>query len=283
MRERWKRAGLAFLSVVFVTAAVMAATTLLFNLGVRSPFIGYVSLSIVCLATYLVAVRWIERRAPAELSLSPAPPEFGTGLLVGAAQFSLVMLILWAAGAYRPQGWNGFAGIGSAFVFWLAVGVREELFYRGLIFRLLSQVIGTWGALIVSAAIFGGMHITNAGWTVAGLISVALAGVMFAAAYVATGRLWLPIGIHTTWNFTQSAVFGLNVSGNDTGSGLIAGTLTGPDYLTGGPFGPEATFATVIVVLATTAYFIWRIVTLRRAEPPIWHRADISPVTTTPT
>ena len=114
------------------------------------------------------------------------------------------------------------------------------------------------------------MHMASAGWTLAGLFSVALAGVMFAAAYAATGRLWLPIGMHAAWNFTQGSVFGMLVSGNETGSGLIIGKLEGPDFLTGGSFGPEATIVTVIVVLTTTAYLLWRMVKLGRVEPPIW-------------
>lgn len=270
MRERWKQAGLVFLSFVAVAAMMALYPMLVDKIGIHTFYVAHIGLAIVTLVAYLAATRLIERRAPTELSLSPALPALGAGLLVGMAQFALVMAVLWIAGAYRPQGWNSIQGLGLAAAFWLAVGVREEIFYRGLLFRLCSKVVGTWGALLLNAVIFGAMHLASPGWTLAGLFSVALAGVMFAAAYAATGRLWLPIGMHAAWNFTQGSVFGLLVSGSDLGPGLIAGTLQGPDFLTGGPFGPEATIVTVTVLLATTAYFLWRAVKLRRVEPPIW-------------
>lgn len=282
MRERWKQAGLTCLTLLAVAIAVAAYMFVLSQAGNQSAFIGHVGLAIVSFVAYLAAVKWIERRAPAELSFRSALPAFGVGLLAGAAQFSLLMAILWIAGAYRAQGWNGFDGLALAFVFWLAVGVREEILYRGLLYRLFSRIIGTWGALFLSGAVFGATHMNAPGWTVPGLLSVALAGVMFGAAYTATGRLWLPIGLHTAWNFVQSSVFGLSVSGNDMGSGAIAGTLKGPDYLTGGPFGPEATIVTAIILLATASYFMWRIAKLGRAEPPIWRGAKGTAAATAP-
>jgi hypothetical protein len=162
-------------------------------------------------------------------------------------------------------------------VFWLAVGAREEILFRGLLFRLCSKVVGTWGALVLSAAIFGAMHLISPGWTLVGLLSVALAGVMLGAAYTATEQLWLPIGLHTAWNFTQGSLFGLQVSGNEIGPGLIEGKLDGPDILTGGPFGPEASIVAVIIVLTVTAYLLRRIVRLGHAEPPIWSACRTAP------
>jgi len=279
MRERWKQAGLTSLSFLAVLAALAAYAVLMIAIGNTSVFVGYVGLAIVNLAAYLTAVKLIERRLPLELSLHRALPALGGGLLAGAALICLLMAVLWIAGVYQPQGLNGFGGLGIAAVFWLAVGAHEEILFRGLIFRLCSKVIGTWGALVLSAAIFGLVHLMNPGWTLAGLLSVALAGVLLGAAYAASERLWSPIGLHTAWNFTQGSVFGVQVSGNEVGSGLIAGKLIGPDILTGGPFGPEATIVAVIIVLAATAYLLWRIVRLGRGEPPIWRAKDVTSAT----
>lgn len=136
--------------------------------------------------------------------------------------------------------------------------------------RLCSTIIGTWGALLLSAAIFGGLHAFNPGATAAGVVSTALAGVLLGAVFVATRRLWLPIGLHTGWNFGEGAIFGTPVSGLDGIPGVIAGTLKGPDVLTGGPYGPEASIVAVVVLTAASACALWRIARLRRAEPPIW-------------
>ncbi len=276
MRKRLKQAGLTFLSLLAVVIAFAGYAYLIAQSGNRSAFVGYVGLAIVCLVTYLAAARWIERRVPTEFSLHHALPALGAGLLGGIAMFSAVMAILWAAGAYRAEGWAELdaAGIALALVLWFAVAVQEEILYRGLLFRLCSKIAGTWGALLLSAALFGASHVLNPGWTLAGLFSVALAGVFLGAAYAATGRLWLPIGLHAGWNFTQGSVFGLQVSGNNVGSGLITGSLNGPDYLTGGRFGPEATIAAVIVVIAVAAYLVWRTEKLGRTEPPIWSATE---------
>ena len=69
------------------------------------------------------------------------------------------------------------------------------------------------------------------------------AGVLLGAAYAVTGRLWLPIGLHIGWNFTEGSLFGMSVSGNAIDTGLLHGTLTGPPLLTGGAFGPTLWWA----------------------------------------
>jgi membrane protease YdiL (CAAX protease family) len=270
---------LIFLTALAVVVAFAAYLFLIKRTEIQSVLVAYAGLSIVCLATYLAAVTWIERRLPAEFSLRNALPVCAAGFVAAVALFSLVMAILWIAGVYQPQGLNAFdsLGIGSAFLFWLAVGAQEEILYRGLLFRLFSKVVGTWGALLLSAAIFGALHGTNPGATIPGLLSTALAGVLLGAAYALTGRLWLPIGLHAGWNFAEGAVFGTLVSGNDVGGGMISGTLNGPVTLTGGRFGPEASVVAVVLLVACTAVLLWRIARLRRTEPPIWSGAPGSP------
>ena len=94
-----------------------------------------------------------------------------------------------------------------------------------------------------------------------------------------TQRLWLPIGLHLGWNFTEGSVFGMSVSGNARQDSLIMGTLHGPNLLTGGAFGPEASILAVIVCLAASVIILWRMVKLRRVEPPGWksQRPEESP------
>jgi membrane protease YdiL (CAAX protease family) len=277
-----KQAGLIVLSAVVVAGAYAAYAFAIRRSQVHSPLLAYGGLTLVCVAVYLGAARWIERRRPEEFSARNALPAFIAGVIGALVVFCLVMATLWAAGVYQPNGWNAFdlAGVGSAFLFWLAVGTQEEVLFRGLLFRLFSKVVGTWGALLLSGAIFGAVHGTNPGATIPGLLSVALAGVLLGAAYAVTGRLWLPIGLHTGWNFAEGAVFSTLVSGNDTGAGMIRGTLEGPVALTGGRFGPEASLAAAVLLVACTAGFLWRVAAQRRAEPPIWASANAAPVDT---
>jgi hypothetical protein len=84
------------------------------------------------------------------------------------------------------------------------------------------------------------------------------AGVLLGAAYVVTGRLWLPIGLHIGWNFTKGSVYGMQISGNTADTGLLHGSLTGPRLLTGGAFGPEASIVAVVLCLLVAAYRLAR-------------------------
>jgi uncharacterized protein len=273
VRMRWKQAGLILLGLLAVVIARFGWSYLAFEMGNRSLLLTFVPATVIMLAVYVAATRWIEWRAATELSPRRALPVLAAGIVGGIAMFALVMAILWLAGAYHPGGWgSGLEGVGLAFVFWLAIGTGEELLFRGMLFRLCSKIFGTWGAMLVSAALFGFMHASNPAATTIGVSSIALAGVFLAAAYVATGRLWLPIGLHTGWNFAEGSLFGTAVSGNTVGSPLIRGQMSGPDILTGGAFGPEASIVAVLVVLAGTIFLVWQIVRSRRGEPPIWSK-----------
>ena len=274
MREKWKEAGSILLTVLAVLFAFYASRHLLQNypklLIYPSETVGQLEFAVVCLAAYLGAAKWIERRIPTEFSLNHALPDLFTGVLGGIVMLSLAMGMMWLVGVYQPKGFGALNGLASGFVLTVAAAAREEIIYRALAFRLCSKVFGTWGGLLLSAAVFVATHAQSPGANFTGLSTVALAGVSFGAAYATTGRLWLPIGLHCGWNFAQSSMFGTAMSGFDTGPGLIVGTLNGPSILTGGQFGPEASIMALIVVFAVAAYLVWRIAKLGRAEPPIW-------------
>ncbi len=113
MRERWKQAGLTLLTALAVWLAFVAGIFLLssypqYLMVNPSESEAHLDLAIVCLAIYLAAVKWIERRVPMELSPRHALPGLAPGVLGGIALFSLVMAILWLAGAYQADGWGSF-------------------------------------------------------------------------------------------------------------------------------------------------------------------------------
>ena len=139
----------------------------------------------------------------------------------------------------------------------LAVAVGEEMIFRGVVFRWLDERWNTWVALLVSALIFGWIHISNdnASWWSSLAISIE-AGLLLGAAYKWSGSLWLPIGIHWTWNYTQGNIFGLAVSGTHAGNTVLVTTVDGPDIITGGVFGPEASIIAVIFGILYTIIFL---------------------------
>ena len=271
MRKTWKEVGLGLLNLLLVVGAIAALQPLLRKYTGAA---GAAVLVAVCLAVYFAACKWIERRSPSELAAQRAPVELAAGMFLGLALFSSVMVILWLAGVYHPAGWGSYRQLAGGLLLAALAGILEELLFRGLLFRLSSKILGTWGALLLTSALFGAAHAANPGATLSSSLAIALeAGILLGAAYAATGRLWVPIGLHIGWNFTEGSLFGMTLSGNAMGTGLIRGSLSGPQILTGGEFGPEASVVAVILCLCLAAYFISRIIKTNRVEPPLWRRA----------
>jgi hypothetical protein len=139
-------------------------------------------------------------------------------------------------------------------------GVVEEVLLRGIVFRLLTRAFNVWWALGLSSLLFGLLHLGNDNATLFSALAIALeAGVLLAAFYLWTGRLWASIGAHAAWNFTQGYIFGAPVSGIDTGDGVLDAIPDAGDpvLFTGGAFGPEAALAAVLVVTAAGVLIVW--------------------------
>jgi hypothetical protein len=93
--------------------------------------------------------------------------------------------------------------------------------------------------------------------------------VLLTGAFAVTGRLWLPIGIHTAWNFTQGGIFGITVSGHP-GEGLLNGTLTGPEWVSGCAFGAEASVVATVLCFVVGLTFFALAVQKKRTFHPCW-------------
>jgi CAAX protease family protein len=140
--------------------------------------------------------------------------ELGAGVLLGTFLLGLTVGLLAALGAYQVTGSNGWAAMLATVPGFVLFGVLEEVVMRGVVFRILEQSLGSWIALAISAAIFGLLHLLNPGTTLLNAGSVMVeAGVMLAAAYTVARRIWLSIGIHIAWNFTEGGIFSAAVSG----------------------------------------------------------------------
>ncbi|HEX4534548.1 MAG TPA: CPBP family intramembrane glutamic endopeptidase [Rhizomicrobium sp.] len=203
----------------------------------------------ILIIAYRLLVRWTEHRPATELRASGAAIQLLGGTLIGFVLFAGVYGVLWASGAVTFHGWSNAGGLAGAFAMSLLAGVGEELIFRGAVYRFFENGFGTLIALILSGALFGLIHAANPGATLESSAAIALeAGILLGAAYLLTRSLWLPIGLHFGWNFTEGGIFGTAVSGNKS-HGLIDATLSGPQLLSGGVFGPEASVAAVGVCL----------------------------------
>ncbi len=222
---------------------------------------------------YAGLVFYIERRTVQELALPPLARELGLGLLLGFALYSTCVLILMALGNYRVDGLQDWHILLSGMAAALATGFFEELVFRGGLFRLAEEWFGTWIALLVSCLTFGFAHADAEGATLQGLLSIsAWAGVLLAATYLLTGRLWLGIGLHAAWNYTQGTVYSGIVSGNAPPQGFVRSTLQGSEWLTGGAFGVEASLVALAVCGPVGVLMLVQAVRRGRIEPPPWPR-----------
>jgi membrane protease YdiL (CAAX protease family) len=233
---------------------------------------GAAVVSLASIGLYVFLVRWLERRGAKELAPLRGTPLLIGGMLLAFFMFCVVYAILWGLGVAAWHGFAGYAAVATFAAMAIASGVCEELIFRGGVYRVLEDGFGSTVALILSGALFGALHLVNHNATLFSAVAIALeAGVLLGAAYAATRNLWLPIGIHIGWNFTEGGVFGAAVSGGGGGKGILDMPLSGAPLLTGGVFGPEASIITVIVCTAAGLYFVIRTIRRGRWVPASFH------------
>jgi membrane protease YdiL (CAAX protease family) len=208
---------------------------------------------------YRFYVRRIEKRQPTELATPGMARELGSGLLLGAGLVALSFAVLAALGAYQ------FGGVNALSIMMLVplaelvlVGMAEEMVFRGVIFGVIERSLGSKPAIVISALVFSLAHLPNDGVSVLAIAVIAAYGVMQAALYMKTRRLWACIGTHIAWNYCVSQVFSSTVSGHAATGGLLRGELAGNAMLTGGVFGVEGSLIALLLIAAAAAFWLRR-------------------------
>jgi len=254
-----------------------------YMLGLSNKFIGetagnplaqiavVIGWSAVGFSVYAGLVRLIERRPVTELALPGMGRELGIGLLVGAGLYTACILILMIMGIYKIDGLNPMSYLLPAIALPLSSGIFEELLFRGVLFRIVEEWLGSWISLVVSSLVFGLVHLMNPAATLLGAVFISVeAGILLAAAYMLTQRLWMSMGFHIAWNYTQSGIFSGIVSGGDTDPGLVKPVIDGPTLLTGGSFGVESSVIAFLLCTATGIILLIMAVRRGRIVPPFW-------------
>lgn len=252
-----------FIALFIAVGFVLGGSMHLLGWGKASPplpqaIAQFVGRALVPLFAYLILVKWLERRRISELAPRTLIPQSLLGIAFGLVLFSLVVGVLYLLGSYHVVGTNPNAPwLPALLMVGLGAGIGEEIMFRGVLFRMVEEGLGTWAALIISALFFGAVHLGNPGATLWSSLAIAIeAGLLFGMLYHVTRSLALCMGLHAMWNFAQGTIYGIPVSGTDA-EGWLVSTRTGPDWLSGGVFGAEASvIALGLCSLCTVALIV---------------------------
>ena len=222
-------------------------------------FIIYLQLT---LATWLM-LRFVDKR-PFESVGFAFKANWGKELLqgcgLGAGMISVVFIVEYSAGMVHIEFYDLTLQqilpvfFNSLFLY-VVVGYGEELLFRGYILQVAAEGMNRTIAALLFAVFFAFAHFNNPNVSLFGLINVGLAGIWLALAYYKTNALWFPIGLHFSWNFFQGFVYSFPVSGTTSTKEQIGKTIvSGPEWITGGAFGPEGGALASILLIGASVW-----------------------------
>jgi membrane protease YdiL (CAAX protease family) len=196
---------------------------------------------------------------------------FWQGAVFGLVEISVVLGTLAALGYYHfgsveLHGLGFFKWLAFWLIFFLVVGLFEELAFRGYAQFALTQAFGFWPAAIVTSVIFGVVHLTNPGESWTGIAGVVFTGFFWCFTLKRTGNLWFAVGMHMAFDFAETFLYSVPDSGTIFPGHLSSATIAGPVWLVGGSAGPEASVLDFAVLLVFFFVFHFLYPTKRAAE-----------------
>jgi membrane protease YdiL (CAAX protease family) len=268
-----------FLLIVFVAAPVILTDEPFIQWGFvddRGNPIGafglYAFLLIPFAMTGALVLAWVlfvERRPLQTIGLTPnvGAASFVRGLAIGAATIGAVVAAIWAAGGYQADGLaraffepHDLIGIGILFLCFAIQASVEEIIFRGWLMSALARKFNVVLAVILTCAVFTLLHYGR------GQELLVTAGTflfsLFACLWALKARnIWGVMGWHVGWNWLLATGFELPVTGFDAGVSALLVKLVprGPDILTGGAQGPEASVACLAFFVCAIATLLWRL------------------------
>jgi membrane protease YdiL (CAAX protease family) len=201
-----------------------------------------------------IAVRGGGLRSTNALVLRPtATQEWLRGAALGWAALLVAVVPMMLVGALHPQFSFGAAAWGLVLLSLATLGLYTlalEVAFRGFLFARLIAAVGPVAATVLLSLIYAVASSYRPYSTSLGVAVAFLTGVLLSMAYLRTHALWLGWGLHFAWNAAMAVLLGLPVAGFGTYSSVVATSTSGPDWLTGGPYGPEGALFTVLVLCA---------------------------------
>ena len=265
-RADWSRLiGLALRVGVYVFLVIIGLTAFSWALSATGSFLVQAALGgfLTAAAANALTMRFFERANLVGIGLAwnrASIRNLLMGLGGGAGSACLVLGGPVIVGLARFQAVTGAEPHARTFVFVMFVllfGANgEEMLFRGYAFQALIAVLGPFATILPMGILFGLMHASNLGVTTIGIVNTSLWGILLGYAFVRSGDLWLPIGLHLGWNWVLP-VFGVNLSGFTMDvTGYALDWKIGPLW-SGGAYGPEGGLLTSGVVVLLFVY-LWK-------------------------
>jgi hypothetical protein len=254
-----------------VEAWVTSQTTGIFTPGVTIlEFAG----ATACLLLAVLVMSKIERRSFSSYGLpwrTVFRQKFWFGCAVGFGGVLLQIILIAACGGYSP---GGLALAGASVLkfglLWavahLLAAIYEEFSFRGYLQATLATGIGFWPAAVVLSIIFGAIHLRNPGVTWPGVVMEFCFAILGAFTLRLTGDLWFIIGFHAAWDWAHIFLFSVPIAGLRSNQQLLHSSLHGPEWLTGGSWGPDGSVFCFVVVLLI-GVLVYRVFSRGKANP----------------
>lgn len=256
----WAPLRVVIIAITVMALHPVAAHVIDWISGESMPLAGvmYLVASAFVLGFYALLCRLIEQRRITELSRHTMLSGTAKGLATGFLLITAAVAVMYIGGGYRIISFTPTWDLLWIFLYCALTAVTEECVFRGAIYRITENSLGTAAAMAISAILFGGAHILNPNASLWTSVAIAIeAGILFGAVYARSGNLWLPIGIHWAWNFTEGRIWGLPVSGSTKMTSLFHADTSGSELFTGGAFGPEASLTVVVLCSLLSVYLIY--------------------------
>jgi uncharacterized protein len=251
-------AWLTFVLSPVVMASLVRSRDLYFVIGALSSFAAAAVANAVTVRIFEhgrfsdFGLGWT-RRSSLDSSTGSSGRELLTGAAtgIGAAILLLAGPLVAGAAAFAPapameRPWASLPFVGAVLLFGAA---GEEMLFHGYAFQLLVRSLGAFATILPVGVLFGLAHMGNPNATFLAILNTMGWGVLLGYAYVRTGALWLPIGMHFGWNLAL-AFSGANLSGFTMGLTGYALRYRAGVLWSGGGYGPEGSLLTTAIVVA---------------------------------
>jgi len=202
--------------------------------------------------------------------------EYLLGILIGLVLVSILFFFELSMGYIEVKLNNiTLSLLKNIFIFSMIITIFqsafEELAFRGYMFQNFIEGTNAIIATVALSALFGIGHLMNPNSSWVAALHLTIFGVLHALCYICTKSLWLPSGLHFSWNFFMGKIYSLPVSGTQSSNTILLLERKGPIWFTGGNFGPEAGIPALILLIAACFFiYYWKRIKVAPEMEKLW-------------